>query len=109
MSHYISKHTVDRVSLQIMRDRHNAIKRELNEKYPYCDWCKRRHQPPAHTYNGIMYVNQAGKNQAAALERYLEKEGIQYFHGDKGPWTTEALLNASKGLGLPEESSEHIL
>lgn len=55
------------------------------------------------------FKEKSGKTQPAAIERWLEKQDIKYFHGVDGPWTTEALLNAAKGLGLPEQSSEDIL
>lgn len=34
-----------------------------------------------------------GYKQSAALEKYLERQGIPYFPGIDGPWTTLELLN----------------
>ena len=39
-----------------------------------------------------------GFKRAADIEKCLEKQGIRFFHGKCGPWTTLDLINASKGL-----------
>lgn len=39
-----------------------------------------------------------GKKRPGDIEKHLQKEGVRYFSGRHGSWTTEALLNTSKGL-----------
>ena len=39
-----------------------------------------------------------GYERSGDLERYLRDQGIRYFPGRRGPWTTVDLLNAAGGL-----------
>lgn len=39
-----------------------------------------------------------GYTRLADLESCLARLGIKYFPGRKGPWTTEAALNAALGI-----------
>ena len=39
-----------------------------------------------------------GYKRSSDIERCLEGQGIRYFYGKQGPWTTLDLINASKGL-----------
>ncbi|MBL1140400.1 MAG: hypothetical protein HND53_00015 [Proteobacteria bacterium] len=48
-----------------------------------------------------------GINRQSTLEKYLHREGIRYFCGKNGAWTTEALLNASKGLVVIPQADHH--
>ena len=51
-----------------------------------------------------------GYSRPGDIEKCLEKQGVRFFIGKNGPWTTEALLNAAKGLvSLPQDTSETIL
>ena len=51
-----------------------------------------------------------GYSRPGDIEKCLEKQGVRFFNGKDGPWTTEALLNAAKGLvSLPQDQSETIL
>jgi hypothetical protein len=36
--------------------------------------------------------------RAADIERCLTKQGIRFFAGKDGPWTTRELINAAGGL-----------
>lgn len=40
----------------------------------------------------------SGVRQAAAVERWAQREGIRYFHGGDGIWTTLEALNAALGV-----------
>jgi len=40
----------------------------------------------------------SGLRQAAAVERWARAEGIRYFHGREGIWTTLEALNAALGV-----------
>ena len=51
-----------------------------------------------------------GYERPSKIEKCLEAQGIRFFGGRNGPWTTVALLNAAKGLAtLPSTTSEDIL
>ena len=39
-----------------------------------------------------------GYQRPSDVERCLETQGISFFHGKNGPWTTLDLINAAKGL-----------
>ncbi len=39
-----------------------------------------------------------GYQRPSDVERCLESQGIRFFHGKNGPWTTLDLINAAKGL-----------
>lgn len=39
-----------------------------------------------------------GYNRASDVERCLRSQGVRYFRGRNGPWTTLDLLNAAGGL-----------
>ena len=39
-----------------------------------------------------------GYKRCSDIERCLDNQGIRYFYGKQGPWTTLDLINASKGL-----------
>jgi hypothetical protein len=48
-----------------------------------------------------------GINRIAALRKHLEREGIAYFNGKEGPWTTPELLELAgkMKLGIAANSS----
>ncbi len=51
-----------------------------------------------------------GYKRCCDIEKCLEDQGIRYFYGKQGPWTTLDLINASKGLAdLPSPTSGDIL
>ena len=39
-----------------------------------------------------------GYDRPRDIERCLRDQGVRYFHGKKGPWTTVDLVNAAGGL-----------
>lgn len=50
--------------------------------------------------------------RAGDVEQCLKKQGIRFFLGKNGPWTTIDLINAAGGLRpieLPKTASEGIL
>lgn len=46
-----------------------------------------------------------GYTSRSAIERVLNAEGIKFFRGRKGPWTTQALVNAAGGLMPPVQGA----
>ncbi len=49
---------------------------------------------------------------AGDVEKCLKKQGIRFFFGKNGPWTTIDLINAAGGIRpveLPKTGSEGIL
>lgn len=47
-----------------------------------------------------------GYLKRGAVERWLEGEGIRFFRGRKGPWTTRELVNAAGGIQVPPASQQ---
>lgn len=49
-----------------------------------------------------------GYERHADIERNLADNGIRFFRGRKGPWTTPTLVNAAGGIlpGQPQENQE---
>ncbi len=45
-----------------------------------------------------------GYQRTSDVERCLESQGIRFFHGKNGPWTTIDLINAAKGLATLSQS-----
>ncbi|MGO4700236.1 DUF4224 domain-containing protein [Dyella sp. 2RAB6] len=39
-----------------------------------------------------------GYDRAGDVERCLTKQGVRFFLGKEGPWTTRELINAAGGL-----------
>ena len=51
-----------------------------------------------------------GFKQSGAIEKCLRDQGVRYFHGKNGPWTTLDLINAAKGLTtLVQTTNKEIL
>ena len=51
-----------------------------------------------------------GYKRPSKIEKCLKQQGIRYFHGKHGPWTTIDLMNAANGLtSLPQTNTEDIL
>ena len=42
-----------------------------------------------------------GYTRAADVERCLREQGVRFFRGRTGPWTTVSLINAAAGLVAP--------
>lgn len=59
------------------------------------------------TYKELQKIT--GYNRPSYVENCLKKQGVRFFYSKDGVWTTDELLNAAKGLGLPENESEAIL
>ena len=45
-----------------------------------------------------------GFKRSGDVERCLESQGVRFFHGKNGPWTTLDLINAAKGLTALSQS-----
>ncbi len=45
-----------------------------------------------------------GFQRSGDVEKCLESQGIRFFHGKNGPWTTLDLINAAKGLTALSQS-----
>jgi hypothetical protein len=43
-------------------------------------------------------IETTGYQRAADIERCLREQGVRYFWGKDGPWTTMDLVNAAGGL-----------
>lgn len=48
-----------------------------------------------------------GYNRRADLERCLTQQGVRYFWGKDGPWTTLDLINAAGGLKAGGDSESY--
>jgi hypothetical protein len=61
----------------------------------------------ANTLSTADLLNATGYQRPADVERCLEKQGIRFFWGKDGPWTTMDLINAAGGLQVPEASDSY--
>ena len=51
-----------------------------------------------------------GYKRADDVEKCLDEQGVRYFNGKNGPWTTISLINAAKGLvALSQDQTEDVL
>ena len=48
----------------------------------------------------------AGYTQPAALEAWCDRQGIRYFRGRRGIWTTLDAVNQALGIGGDAEKSK---
>ena len=66
----------------------------------------------AHIINTDDLKQITGYERPGDVEKCLKKQGVRFFFGKNGPWTTLDLINAAGGLcpaQLPKTASDGIL